>query len=331
MRLSAPYFKNKVILVTGGTGTFGYAFITKILKESKVKKVIVFSRDEFKQWKMREEFFPFQKRLRFFLGDVRDLSRLERAFDGVNFVIHAAALKQVPAVEYNPTEAIKTNILGTQNVIEAALNKNIEKVLLISSDKAVHPINLYGATKLCAEKLIIGANAYCGRKQTKFSVVRYGNVIGSRGSFIELINSQRPSGVITLTDTKMTRFWIKINEVMNIIFNILEAMKGGEIFVPKMKSAYPSDVVKAVASECAIKIIGIRPGEKMHEILIAESEIKRTRDAGYFFVIEPEFDWAHITKWYKNKLFVPKNFSYISNCSEYLLDREEAQRIFKTI
>jgi UDP-N-acetylglucosamine 4,6-dehydratase len=277
----------KVILVTGGTGTFGKAFITEVLKKTKAKKIIVFSRDEFKQNVMQQDFKD--PRLNFFLGDVRDLPRLERAFNAVDVVVHAAALKQVPALEYNPLEAVKTNIIGTQNVIDAALNKNVERVLFISTDKAVHPINLYGSTKLCAERLIIAANSYRGENgKTRFSLIRYGNVVGSRGSLIELIQKQKPTGVITLTDERMTRFLIPITKVIGMVIDALDMMRSGEIFVPKMKSLKITDVIKKLAPRAKIKVIGIRPGEKIHEMLITEHEARRTKDAGHIYIVLPE-------------------------------------------
>jgi UDP-N-acetylglucosamine 4,6-dehydratase len=320
------YLKNKTVLVTGGTGTFGRAFVSKLLKDSEVKKIIIFSRDEFKQSNMQNELFEYNDRLRFFIGDIRDLQRLERAFEGVDIVFHAAALKQVPAIEYNPFEAVKTNILGSQNVIEAALDNHVDKVILISSDKAVQPVNLYGATKLAAERLFVAANSYSGRK-TKFGVVRYGNVIGSRGSLIEMIKQQRDKGEINLTDKEMTRFWISIDKVLGIILEAVENMHGGEIFVPKMKSLKVSDVIKYFAPECKIKLIGMRPGEKMHEILITEYEAKRTVNLENVFVIKPEFDFSQRGGWLKNKKLVDSDFEYSSNNSEFILSLEKAGNV----
>jgi len=322
------YLSGKIILVTGGTGTFGRAFVSKLLSVKDVKKVIVLSRDEYKQSEMRREFTD--KRLNFFLGDVRDYLRLKRAFVGVDVVVHAAALKQVPATEYNPLEAVKTNISGTQNVVDAALDCCVDKVLLVSSDKAVEPVNLYGATKLVAERLIVASNAYRGEKgRTKFSVVRYGNVIGSRGSVIELVERQRPGGVITLTDDRMTRFWIHINDVMNIVMNILEVMEGGEIFIPKMKSLKVVDVLTALAPECKIDVIGIRPGEKLHETLITKHEVLRTKDLNMMFVILPEFvSWASKNIFSKKKPF-PNNSIYNSGNADFLLHKKEAKNILK--
>lgn len=321
-------FTGKSILVTGGTGTFGRAFVLRLLKTD-APKIIVFSRDEFKQSEMQREIPDPQDRLRFFLGDVRDLPRLERAFNDVDIVVHAAALKQIPALEYNPMEAVKTNVMGTQNVIEAALNNNVDKVFLVSSDKAVHPINLYGATKLCAEKLIVAANSYRGQnRRTKFSVVRYGNVLGSRGSLVEVVNKQKTTGTVTLTDERMTRFWITVDEVMNIVLESLSLMEGGEIFVPKMKSLKIVDVIQTLAPNCAIRTVGIRPGEKLHEVLITEHEAPRTKDAGRTYVIKPEFGWAD-DRWLKDKSGLPSDFVYVSHHPDFLLRSDRSSSILE--
>lgn len=321
------YLDGKIILVTGGTGTFGRAFVTRILKNKKVAKVIVLSRDEFKQNEMSRDFQD--KRLNFFLGDVRDLSRLERAFSGVNIVIHAAALKQIPATEYNPLEAVKTNINGAQNVVDAAIDCGVDKVLFVSSDKAVEPVNLYGATKLVAERLMVASNAYRGKGNTKISVVRYGNVIGSRGSVIELIEKQRATGTVTLTDERMTRFWIHIQDVMEMVINILDCMEGGEIFIPKMKSLRVVDVLKTLAPECKLNVIGIRPGEKLHEKLLTKHESGRTRDLGTMFAILPEFvSWATKDSFKKKKLF-PAESIYSSDSADFLLPMKNVKDILK--
>ena len=325
------YLRGKTVLVTGGTGTFGQAFVKKLLKESRAKKIIIFSRDEFKQHEMQRDLASDLSRLRFFIGDIRDLPRLQRAFVGVDMVVHAAALKQVPAIEYNPFEAVKTNILGSQNVIEAALDNNVDRVLLISSDKAVQPINLYGATKLAAERLFIAGNVYGGdTKRTKFSVVRYGNVIGSRGSLIEMIEKQKKTGVIKLTDDRMTRFWIPIDKVLDIILEILPKMEGGELFVPKMKSMLVLDVIKYMAPECDIEVIGIRPGEKLHEVLITEHEAKRTKDVGSAFAIKPENHFhADKIKWLRKHPSVNPELNYASNHKDFLVPPKRAKEILK--
>jgi UDP-N-acetylglucosamine 4,6-dehydratase/5-epimerase len=320
--------KNKVILITGGTGTFGQALVTRLLQDNQAKKIIIFSRDEFKQHQMQQKIADPRKKLRFFIGDVRDRERLERAFSGVDIVVHAAALKQVPATEYNPTEAIKTNINGSQNVIDAALDVGVSRVLLISSDKAVQPINLYGATKLAAEKLFVAANVYRGDvRPTALSVIRYGNVVGSRGSFVELLRTQRETGTITLTHDKMTRFWITIEKVMDVVLESLTLMKGGEIFVPKMGNMPVVDVVKMLTPECKIKITGIRPGEKLHEILITEYEAPRAHDIGYAYVIKPEFLPSATTAWIDKKPLVGTGFVFASNNTVFRLKKEHARRI----
>ena len=307
------FLRNKTVLVTGGTGSFGQKFIEKLLELGLCKKVIVLSRDEFKQHEMRIK-LKDPDSLRFFLGDVRDLQRLQRAFAGADIVVHAAALKQVPALEYNPLEAVKTNVLGTQNVIDAALDNNVEKVLLISSDKAVNPVNLYGATKLCAEKLLIAANAYhrAPKSPPFFSAVRYGNVVGSRGSIVEILNSQKSGGVVTLTHPEMTRFWITLDKGVELVLNALNLMKGGEIFIPKLRAMKVADLISAVAPGCETKIIGARAGEKMHEVLLNDDEVKRVKDIGACYLVEPDHDWwdgSHLKEF--NSL--PEDFQYASN------------------
>ncbi|OGG60561.1 UDP-N-acetylglucosamine 4,6-dehydratase (inverting) [Candidatus Kaiserbacteria bacterium RIFCSPHIGHO2_02_FULL_49_16] len=326
--MSAPHLKGKSILITGGTGTFGRAMVAHLLSFSQAGRVIVFSRDEYKQSEMRRE-FP-DERLRFFLGDIRDTARLHRAFNNIDIIIHAAALKQVPALEYNPTEAVETNIMGTKNVIDAAHDRDVERVLVISSDKAVQPVNLYGATKMCAERLAIAANAYRGSTgKTLISVVRYGNVIGSRGSLIELIEKQRPTGVITLTDKRMTRFWIHTDEIMVLVTEILKIMEGGEIFIPKMESLRIVDVMKALAPKCKVKTTGIRPGEKLNEQLITEHEAQRCHNIGSMYVILPDFRaWASKDSFAKKELF-PKDMEYTSNNPKLLLSPEHVKRVLK--
>ena len=284
------HFKNKIILLTGGTGSFGKKFTEIMLKKHQPKAIRIFSRDELKQWEMAKE-FGSNRKLRFFIGDIRERERLERAMDGVDIVVHAAALKQVPACEYNPFEAIKTNILGAQNIIEAAIDHNLDKVLAISTDKAVNPVNLYGATKMCMEKLFINANAYVGNRRTKMACVRYGNVIGSRGSVIPLFKQQRESGCITVTDDRMSRFWITLDQGVDFVIKSLSLMKGAETFVPKIPSMRITDLASVIAPECRIKTIGIRPGEKVHECLVTEDETRHAREFNDFFVIYPEGLW----------------------------------------
>src|SRR3990167_7197488 len=326
--MSAPHLKGKSILITGGTGTFGRAMVAHLLSFSQAGRVIVFSRDEYKQSEMRRE-FP-DERLRFFLGDIRDTARLHRAFNNIDIIIHAAALKQVPALEYNPSEAIETNIMGTKNVIDAAHDRNVERVLVISSDKAVQPINLYGATKMCAERLAIAANSYRGRTgKTRISVVRYGNVIGSRGSLVELIEKQKQTGTLTLTDGRMTRLWLHIEDIMKLVTKILGSMEGGEIFVPKMSSLRVEDVMRELAPTCTIKTIGMRPGEKLHEVLITEHEAPRTKELGDMFVVVPEFHPWTAKKYYPKAKPFPKGLVYVSNAPQFLLSRSHVKKILK--
>jgi len=289
-------WNEKVILITGGTGSFGKRFAEIMLRDYHPKKLIIFSRDELKQHEMQQGGFD-DKSIRYFIGDVRDVDRLRRALRGVDVVVHAAALKQVPACEYNPIEAVLTNVMGARNVIEASLDSGVENVLAISTDKAVNPINLYGATKLVAEKLFVQANAYRGDKNIKFSCVRYGNVIGSRGSVIPVFLSQKKTGQITVTDSRMTRFWITLDQGVRFVISCIEKMHGGEIFVPKIPSMKIVDLAKAVAPECEIKFSGIRPGEKIHEILISEDEVRTTIETDNMYVIEPVHPWWRDCKW----------------------------------
>ncbi|HRE40718.1 MAG TPA: UDP-N-acetylglucosamine 4,6-dehydratase (inverting) [Ignavibacteria bacterium] len=280
---------DKTILVTGGTGSFGKKFIKTVLNNYKPKKIIVYSRDELKQFEMQTDpfFSKYPKQIRFFIGDVRDLERLKLAMDNVDVVIHAAALKQVPAAEYNPFEAVKTNIIGGQNVIDACIRSNVNKVIALSTDKAAAPINLYGATKLTSDKLFIAANNYRGSKDIKFSVVRYGNVMGSRGSVIPFFISKKNSGVLPVTDDRMTRFNITLQEGVDFVLKCLDKMWGGELFVPKIPSYRILDVAKAIAPECKIDIIGVRPGEKIHEEMITETDSLNTIEFKDYFVILP--------------------------------------------
>lgn len=280
--------KNKTILVTGGTGSFGKKFIKKALEQD-VKKVIVFSRDELKQYEMKQEFTD--PRIRFFIGDVRDKERLVRAFDGVDIVIHAAAMKHVDACEYNPFEAVKTNIHGAQNIIEAAIDRGVEKVIALSTDKACSPVNLYGATKLASDKLFVAGNSYAGEKKTSFSVVRYGNVVGSRGSVVPFFQKIKETGTVPVTDERMTRFWITLDQGVQFVLDNLKRMHGGEIFVPKIPSMKVMDLAKAIAPDCNIEIIGIRPGEKLHEAMIMEDDARHTVEFDDYYVIQPEFPW----------------------------------------
>jgi UDP-N-acetylglucosamine 4,6-dehydratase len=280
------------VMVTGGTGSFGNKFVEIMLQKYDPKRLVIFSRDELKQSEMSERFDDHPK-LRFFIGDVRDRERLERAMHGVDVVIHAAALKQIPSCEYNPFEAIQTNINGTKNVIDAAIDSGVKQVITISTDKAVNPINLYGATKLCAEKLVVQANVYGHPRGTVCAVVRYGNVIGSRGSVIPLFRAQRKSGKVTVTDRGMTRFWIRLEEGVEFAIRCAGIAQGGEIFVPKIPSMRMMDLAETIAPGCQIEIIGIRPGEKLHEILISEDESRQAVEYDDMFVLEPLYpSWS---------------------------------------
>ena len=311
--------KGKSILVTGGTGSFGKKFIQKILKESEVDKVLIYSRDELKQFEMQQIFDD--ERLQYLLGDIRDKDRLNQTFHEIDIVIHAAAMKQVPASEYNPMEAIKTNIIGAENIINVALNHDVEKVIALSTDKASNPSNLYGATKLCSDKLFAAANAISDHNRTTFSVVRYGNVINSRGSIVPLFEKQKLDGQITITDERMTRFWITLDQAAIFVTNCLNKMKGGEIFIPKIPSMKLTDVAKAIAPDAKIKIIGIRPGEKLHEVMITEDDAPNTIEFDDYYVIEPFNENWNAEKLFKIDEFkrVPQDFSYTSkNNSDWL-------------
>lgn len=326
-------FDGKTILVTGGTGSFGKKFIEIILKEHNPEKLIVFSRDELKQFEMAQTFSEKDYRcLRYFIGDVRDKDRLYRAFYGVNYVIHAAALKQVPTAERNPFEAVQTNIIGAENIINAAIDCGIEKVIALSTDKASNPVNLYGATKLCSDKLFISGNSYAGWRKTRFSVVRYGNVIGSRGSVIPFFKKMRDTGIIPITDTRMTRFWISLEQGVRFVIRCIEIAEGGELFVPKIPSMNITDLAKAVAPECKQEIIGVRPGEKIHEILVTEDDARHTLEFGDYFIIEPEFHWwsskTHISN---GGIPVKEGFVYASNTNDRWLTIEELKGLVKDI
>ncbi|MDD5491127.1 MAG: UDP-N-acetylglucosamine 4,6-dehydratase (inverting) [bacterium] len=315
-------WKNKTVLLTGGTGSFGQKFTEIILKKYKPKAIRIFSRDELKQWEMDKKFND-RKHLRFFIGDIRDKNRVERAMDGAQIVVHAAALKQVPACEYNPFEAVKTNILGAQNIIEAAIDHNIEKVLALSTDKAVNPVNLYGSTKMCMEKLFVAANSYVGEKrQTLMSCVRYGNVVGSRGSIVPLFKKQKENGSITITDKRMTRFWITLEQGVEFVINCIEKLHGGEVFVPKIPSMQVVDLAKVIAPKCKIDYIGIRPGEKLHECLLTEDEARHTLEYKDMFVVEPEHPWWQRESWVGGKR-LPEGFRYTSDKNDDWLNEKQ--------
>ncbi|MCS5696641.1 UDP-N-acetylglucosamine 4,6-dehydratase (inverting) [Desulfofundulus thermocisternus] len=320
--------EGKSILITGGTGSFGKKFVETVLSRFTPKRLIILSRDELKQFEMQQTFSP-QKYpcLRYFIGDVRDKERLYRAFYGVDYVIHAAALKQVPAAEYNPFEAVQTNIIGTQNVIDAAIDCGVQRVIALSTDKAVSPVNLYGATKLCLEKLVVAGNSYAGGR-TRFSVVRYGNVVGSRGSVIPLFLKQKETGVLTVTDERMTRFWITLEQGVSFVLHCLKIMHGGEVFVPKIPSMRIIDLARAICPECEIKYIGIRPGEKIHEVLISRDEARNALDLGRFYVIKPAFSYWTSGNWVTGQP-VPEEWEYASNNNEQWLGVEDLRRLLQ--
>lgn len=317
--------KDKVILVTGGTGSFGRRFTETVLREHGPKKVIIFSRDEWKQSEMAHDFKD--DRIRFFIGDVRDKDRLQRAFNGVDVVVHAAALKQIPTAEYNPLEAIKTNVLGGANVIDAAIDQEVQQVVALSTDKAANPINLYGATKLCSDKLFIAANVYSGPHRTRFSVVRYGNVVGSRGSVIPFFLRMRQTGRIPITDKRMTRFWITLDQGVNLVLEALEKMHGGEIFVPKVPSMDIVSLAEAVAPGCAYEFVGIRPGEKLHEVMITTEDARRTVEMPDYYVIQPDFPKLHPQSSWEEGKAVPAGFSYTSDTNREWLTKEELRKL----
>lgn len=311
------------VLVTGGTGSFGRAFAETVLEHYHPERLIIFSQDELKQHEMRQVYPDTgDSPMRYFIGDVRDRERLHRAFSGVDIVVHAAALKQVPACEYNPFEAVQTNVIGATNVIDAALDRGVKKVVAISTDKAVNPINLYGATKLCAEKMFVQGNAYAGAKGTKFSVCRYGNVVGSRGSVVPLFLKQRQNGTITVTDSRMTRFWITLEQGVKFVLQGFEQMQGGEVFVPKIPSMNIMDLVEAIASGCKVEYLGIRPGEKLHEVLVSEDEARHTFELDEMFVIQPVHPWWFAGNWSDGKP-LPDGFRYTSDANSQWLAVED--------
>ncbi len=317
----------QVILVTGGTGSFGRKFVEAVLHEHRPKKLIVFSRDELKQHEMRQNFPDSgESPMRYFIGDVRDRERLNRAFRGVDLVIHAAALKQVPACEYNPFEAIQTNVMGARNVIDAAIDQRVKKAIAISSDKAVSPVNLYGATKLCAEKLFVQGNAYSGEGGSRFACTRYGNVVGSRGSVVPVFAEQRKHGVVTVTDARMSRFWLTLEQGVRFVLQAIERMHGGEIFAPKIPSMSVVDIARALAPECQIEYIGIRPGEKLHEILVSEDEARHTVELEDMYVIKPSQGWWRAGNWSHGKP-VPDGFCYASDTNPDWLTHAEFREL----
>lgn len=321
------YFDNKTILVTGGTGSFGRTFVGNLLREENPHSIRIYSRGELLQYEMEKKLQD--ERLRFLIGDVRDKDRLSRAMNGVDIVIHAAALKQVPACEYNPIEAVKTNINGAINIIDTALDNNVERVIALSTDKAVHPVNLYGSTKMVAEKLFVQGNTYRGAKRdTKFSCVRYGNVVGSRGSVVPLFLKQKKTGRITITDERMTRFWLTLEEGVNFVRQCIPLMTGGEIFIPKIPSMKVLDLARAIAPDAKVEVIGIRPGEKIHETLITEDEARHTKEYDNYFIIIPELKfWNEIID--DRSKILPDGFRYSSDNNSQWLNMNDLSRMIK--
>lgn len=321
----------KNILITGGTGSFGKKCTEVILRHYTPNRLVIFSRDELKQYEMGLNFtyekFPC---MRYFVGDVRDKERLYRAFHGIDYIIHAAALKQVPAAEYNPFEAVKTNILGAQNVINVAIDQQVKKVIALSTDKAANPINLYGATKLCSDKLFIAGNAYVGREHTTFSVVRYGNVVGSRGSVIPFFLERKKTGVLPITDPRMTRFWITLEQGANFVLQCLARMVGGELFVPKIPSMNIMDLARAICPECTTEIVGIRPGEKLHEVMVPRDDARNTIEFDDFYVIKPMFRFFERRFDENGSRPVPEDFEYNSGTNYLWLTVDELRKMIHT-
>lgn len=322
----------KTILITGGTGSFGKKCTETILKRYKPKRLIIYSRDELKQFEMAQQFPDTQYPcMRYFIGDVRDRDRLTRAFNNVDFVIHAAALKQVPAAEYNPFEAIKTNILGAQNIIEVAIDRGVKRVLALSTDKAANPINLYGATKLCSDKLFIAGNSYVGQDETIFSVVRYGNVAGSRGSVIPFFLKLRETGVLPITDPRMTRFWITLEQGVDFVLFCLERMVGGELFVPKLPSMNIMTLAKVIAPECKTDIVGIRPGEKIHELMITRDDARQTLEFDKYYMAQPVFHYWKRRYNGSDGRPVAEDFEYNSGTNPWQLSEDEMKEIIEKL
>lgn len=320
-------FSGKIVLITGATGSFGRAFIDRLLRDHNPAAIRCYSRDELKQSELQQR-HAGDDRLRYLIGDVRDEPRLSRACQGVDVIIHAAALKQVPACEYNPFEAVKTNVVGAENVVQAAIENDVPTTIALSTDKAVNPVNLYGATKLCAEKIISQGNAYAAHSRARFSSVRYGNVVGSRGSVIPLFKAQAENGVVTITDERMTRFWITLAEATRFVVDCATRMAGGEIFVPKIPSMKITDLAKALAPDCRHEVIGIRPGEKLHEVLVTPDESRHCRERADSYVIFPEYaSWNGEAKKLREGDPLPDGFAYASDSNDRWLSPEELREM----
>lgn len=324
---------NKTILITGGTGSFGKCFTKYVLDHYEPKKIIIYSRDEFKQFLMANELKEYESRLRFFIGDVRDKERLRRAFEGVDYVIHAAALKQVPTCEYNPNEAIRTNIHGAQNVIDAALDGDVKRVVALSTDKAVNPVNLYGGTKLVSDKLFVAANAYAGTKDINFSIVRYGNVAGSRGSIIPLFHNIIKNGgnELPITDYRMTRFWISLTQGVELVIKALCEATGGETFISKIPSFKVTDLAQAMLPGCKMPEIGIRPGEKLHEIMVTVEDSATTYEYDRHFIVYPQVVWNDKQKINESGKKMEDGFSYSSGNNTDWLSVEQIRELLKSV
>lgn len=320
-------FSKKTILLTGGTGSFGNAFVSRVLELHDDVTIRIYSRDELKQSEMQAKFGD--PRLRYLLGDVRDSKRLLRAAQGADYIVHAAAMKQVPAAEYNPFEAVQTNIVGAQNIVDAAIDAGIKKVVALSTDKAVNPVNLYGATKLCAEKIIIQGNAYAASRETRFSCVRYGNVVGSRGSVVPLFRRQAAEGKLTITDERMTRFWITLGQSVSLVLHAFDRMQGGEIFIPKIPSMRVTDLAAVMAPGVPVEVIGIRPGEKLHEALLTVDEARHSVDDGSAYVVLPEHPWWEAAQPHTLGTQLSEDFNYASNTNDWWLSADELRDYLK--
>ena len=323
----------KTILVTGGTGSFGNQFVKYVLENYNPKKIIIYSRDEYKQFIMRNKFKKYDEKLRYFIGDVRDRNRLYRAFEGVDYVVHAAALKQVPSCEYNPMEAVKTNIDGAMNIIDAALDCGVKKVVALSTDKAVNPINLYGGTKLVSDKLFIGANAYAGKKDISFSIVRYGNVAGSRGSVIPFFRNIVANGgtELPITDYAMTRFWISLDEGVQLVIKALSEAKGGETFISKIPSFKITDLAQAILPGCKMPEVGIREGEKLHEVMVTKEDSLSTYEYDKHFIVYPHMDWWNSAKIQAGGKKVEPGFEYSSGKNSQWLSVDDLKKLLKDV
>jgi UDP-N-acetylglucosamine 4,6-dehydratase len=325
---NTQFLNGKSIVITGGTGSLGNKLVSLLVEHASPRRIIIFSRDEFKQFVMAEKFRSVSSTLRFFLGDVRDKDRLKRAFEGVDYVIHAAALKQVPAAEYNPLEFVKTNVMGAEHVIDAAIDAGIKRVAALSTDKAANPINLYGATKLCSDKLFVAGNSYSGPRETRFAIVRYGNVVGSRGSVIPFFLERRKTGTLPITHPDMTRFWITLEQAAHFVLNVLSSMHGGEIFVPKIPSMRIIDLARLIGPDCRQDIIGIRPGEKLHEMMVEPESGHNTLDCGTHFVIQPVLNfWDPSVNGYASMPTCPAGFSYTSGANDRWVGPAEMKRM----